>query len=88
MQYREYPASPRLLPFVERIWTLTGCASDFRDGAQTILPDGRPELVMHFGDPFDRWGQSGVVARQPLTLFAGQLTEQLTLEPTGAIAVL
>lgn len=88
MQYRELPPFARLAPFVDRVWTLTGSVSELGEGAQPIFPDGRPELVMHFGDPFDRVGPTGVVARQPVTILAGQLTEPLTLEPTGAVAVL
>ena len=88
MQYCEYLPSARLAPFIERLWTLTGSAAEIGDGGQPILPDGRPELVLHFGDPFDRARPGGIAARQPLTLLAGQLTEQLTLEPTGAVAVL
>lgn len=87
MQYREFIPSARLAPFVERLWTLTGSASELADGAQPILPDGRPELVMHLGDPFLRGTATGIPVRQPATLFAGQLTEQLTLEPTGAVAI-
>lgn len=88
MEYREFAPSARLAPFVERLWTLTGGSSGLGGAAQPILPDGRPELVMHFGDPFNRVARSGIGARQPITLFAGQLTEQLTLKPTGAVAVL
>jgi AraC-like DNA-binding protein len=88
MDYREYVPSTRLAPFVARLWTLTGSAMELGEGAQPILPDGRPELVMHFGDPFVRKDASGVAERQPLTLLAGQMTAQLTLEPTGAVAVL
>ena len=88
MEYREFAPSARLAPFVERLWTLTDGSSGLVGVEQPILPDGRPELVMHFGDPFNRVARSGIVVRQPITLFAGQLTEQLTLEPTGAVAVL
>ena len=88
MEYREFAPSGRLAPFVERLWTLTGGSSELVGAEQPILPDGRPELVMHFADPFNRVARSGSAARQPLTLLAGQLTEQLTLEPTGSVAVL
>jgi hypothetical protein len=88
MEYREYPASAALASFVDCCWTLTGHAAELAGRPQPVLPDGRSELVLHFGDPFDRVTAAGVVSRQPLALFAGQLTEQLTLRPTGAVAVL
>lgn len=88
MEYREFLPGGLLGPFVERIWTLTGAASEFDGAAQPVLPDGRPELVVHFGDPFERLGDTGESTRQARVLLAGQLTAQLTLRPTGRIAVL
>ena len=43
---------------------------------------------MHFGDAFERLTPGGQISRQGATIFAGQLTQQLTLRPTGLIAVL
>ena len=43
---------------------------------------------MHVGDPFDRVYANGRIERQPSILFAGQLTEQLSLRPLRRIAVL
>jgi len=88
MDYREFAPSRSLAPFVERIWTLRGSASELAEAEQPVLPDGRPELVVHFGDPFERVEGNGAAAVQPLVLLAGQLTTQLTLRPTGRIAVL
>jgi AraC-like DNA-binding protein len=53
-----------------------------------VLPDGRPELVVHLGDPFERLHANGRYEQQPLALFAGQLSSQLVLRPTGRVAVL
>ena len=53
-----------------------------------MLPDGRPELILHLGDPFERVHANGVAERQAHVLFAGQLTRQLVLRPTGRIAVI
>lgn len=88
MEYRESAPAARLAAFVDRIWTLSGHAVELDGAAQPILPDGRPELVLHFGDPFERLTEGGASTRQPRVLFAGQLTEQLTLRPTGTVAVL
>jgi AraC-like DNA-binding protein len=88
MHYCEFTPTLPLSRFVERIWTLTGAAAELESASQPILPDGRPELVMHFGDAFERLTPGGQISRQGATIFAGQLTRQLTLRPTGVIAVL
>jgi AraC-like DNA-binding protein len=88
MHYAEFRPWPTLALLVDRVWTLTGSASDLSTSVQPVLPDGRPELVMHFGEPFERLSVNGDVSKQAATIFAGQLTGQLTLKPTGAVAVL
>jgi len=87
MHYQEYSPVPALRSVVERIWTLTGTAADLGGEDQPVLPDGRPELILHLGDRFDRIDANGRVDRQPAAIFAGQLTSQLTLRPTGRIDV-
>ena len=88
MQYREYAPTPRLTSIVDCVWTLEGSAAELDDPVQPILPDGRPELVVHFGDAFEWLHPTGVAERQPPVIFAGQLTNALMLRPTGRIAVL
>lgn len=88
MQYSEFPPLPRLAAVVERIWTLSGDAAKLAADTQPVLPDGRPELILHFGDPFERVHDDGRVERQASVIFAGQLTGQLSLRPTGLIRVL
>ena len=88
MDYRQFAPSPRLAPFVECVWTLEGHASELGPEEQPVLPDGRPELIVHFADPFDRVAADGRRERQAAVLFAGQLDAQLVLQPTGRISVL
>jgi AraC-like DNA-binding protein len=87
MQYREFPACDPLAEVLECLWTLEGHARDLGGEPQPVLPDGRTEIVLHFGDRFDRL-HAGRAEGQAAIIFAGQLTEQLTLAPTGRIAVL
>jgi AraC-like DNA-binding protein len=87
LEYREYAPVPSLVPVVERLWTLAGGVRDV-DEAQAVLPDGRPELVVHLGHPFERIEADGQVTRQAPILFAGQLSRRLVLRPAGPIAVL
>lgn len=88
MVYEEVRPVPALASVVERLWTLEGHASALGGDPQPVLPDGRPELVLHLGDAFDRLGATGDGERQASLLFAGQLTGQLLLRPTGLIRVL
>jgi AraC-like DNA-binding protein len=88
VRYQEYAPSPQLVSIVQCLWTLEGHAAELGDDAQPILPDGRSELVVHFGDAFERIHANGGVDRQPALLFAGQLTGPLVLRPTGRISVL
>lgn len=88
MQYAEVPPLPRLAGIVDRLWTLSGDATSLGADTQPVLPDGCPELIMHFGDAFERVYANGVVERQSAIIFAAQLTSQLLLRPTGLIRVL
>jgi AraC-like DNA-binding protein len=91
MRYAEFDPLPAMAPFLERVWTLEGHADALAGEPQVVLPDGRPELIFHFGDPFERVDvlETGTIRTvQPRLLFAGQLTRQLVLQPTGRIAVL
>lgn len=88
VRYTEYTPPPPLSSIVGCLWTLDGHASEADAVPQLILPDGRPELVVHFGDPFERVEPDGAAWRQPTVIFAGQLTGPLLLRPTGRISVL
>ena len=88
MDYREYAPMPPLRAVVDRIWTLEGHALPADAAAEPVLPDGRPELILHFGDSFDRIETDGSRARQARVLYAGQVTGPLLLRPAGRIAVL
>jgi AraC-like DNA-binding protein len=88
MDYREYEPRPPLTRLVACLWTLEGHAAETGGTIQPILPDGRPEIVLHFGDPFRRVHGDGSVDVQPRLIYAGQLTGQLLLSPTARIGVL
>ena len=99
MEYRELAPVPELACAIECIWLLQGdsfncqnCQNcqDCQDSLQpqAILPDGRPELVLHFGDRFERVSRTGDRVLQPAMIYAGQVTSPLLLRPTGRVAVL
>lgn len=87
MEYREHQPVARLAPFLECLWTLEGHTGELAGETQPVLPDGRTELVVHFGEPFERI-EEGIAELQPAVIFAGQLTRRLVLRPTGRISVL
>jgi AraC-like DNA-binding protein len=86
MIYREYPAGPALASVVDRVWTLEGHAREMAD-AQPVLPDGRPEIILHLGDSFERVNGDAAPQRQGSVVFAGQLLRPLDLRATGRVGV-
>jgi AraC-like DNA-binding protein len=79
MRYEEFPPPAPVAACVACLWTLTGGgdASVF----DLILPDGRPELVVHRGDAFRQRLASGATRRQPLRLVVGQMTGAVAIAP-------
>jgi AraC-like DNA-binding protein len=84
MRYAEYPAAPRFAALVERFWFLDGDASGAIDA---IIPDGRVELIVHYGGSIWRHRRGADPVRQPATLLVGQMLEPVILEPHGYTAV-
>jgi AraC-like DNA-binding protein len=84
VRYQEYSPSPRLSAIVEKYWLLEGSASA---GWESILPDGRAELIFHYGDPFARRSIDSGVAVQPAAIFVGQVTGPVCLQPRGRVGV-
>jgi AraC-like DNA-binding protein len=90
MRYLEHPVpeSGGLHAAVETIWTLQ--SDDPVQPAMTadpVIPDGRSEIIVHFGDPFDR-SVNGGFERQASIFAVGQLTEPLLLRPASRVSVL
>jgi AraC-like DNA-binding protein len=74
MRYLEHAPAPDLLAWVDRYWSL----EDFAPAAQPapVLPDGRPEWVIHLGQPF---------AGQGSCLAIGQMTGPVYLNANGPL---
>jgi AraC-like DNA-binding protein len=85
MNYNEYAPSPRLRPFVDRIWTLDGPAG--AGGIEPVLPDGHLEIIVHAADPFVEVGPDDQRRRQSPLLLAGQLTRATRIGPAGVTRV-
>ena len=52
MDYLELSPPPPLDRLVHRFWFLRTGAGAESSGMQTIVPDGRCEIVLHLGEPF------------------------------------
>src|SRR3954463_1454119 len=85
MRYREMPPPADLAAWVRCAWLFEAPAAG--DAPERIVPDGRPELIVHAGAPFAELGDTGLPRPQPLALLAGQLTLPLQLRSTGPALV-
>ena len=84
MRYAEYSPTPRLAMLVERFWLLDGHATG---AADALIPDGRVELVFHYGGPFWRHRPDASPVRQPDSMLVGQMIGPVVLEPEGVLGV-
>ena len=80
MRYAEYLPAPELASIVERFWLLEGTAAGAPDA---IIPDGRVELVLHYGGTFWRHLPAEPPIRQPASLIVGQMVAPVVLAPEG-----
>jgi AraC-like DNA-binding protein len=78
MDYLELPPPPPLDRLIRCIWFLRTGPGD-GDAVQTVVPDGRTELVLHLGEPFAQADATGRPRSQARALLAGQLTGPLRL---------
>ena len=84
VRYQVFEPSPGLRAIVEKYWILEGASSP---EWESILPDGRAELIFHYGDPFARRRADMRIDRQPGAMFVGQITAPACLRPCGAVGV-
>lgn len=87
MFYTELPPHPALAQYLRCIWVFETSADDGGGEVQRIVPDGYPELVLHYGDQFHEIHDKAMVA-QPRMLFAGQIARPLLLQPGARAGVI
>ena len=84
MRYAEYRPSPALARVVDCYWILEGHG----DGVpEPIIPDGRIEIVLHYGVRFERHHVDGTIERQPASVLIGQMLAPMCLGYRGAAGV-
>lgn len=81
MEYRRFGVPLDLAAWIDCAWTLRGA---LEAEGQSILPDGRMELVFHLGDP--PIGPDGAV--QSRTLITGQIRSAVTISGSGRVDTL
>ncbi|MBM3650645.1 MAG: helix-turn-helix transcriptional regulator [Alphaproteobacteria bacterium] len=86
MLYKTLPPPAHLEPFVDCLWILVAAKDDGDPESQIVVPDGKTELIVHFGDAFLKL-EGDAFERQARVLMSGQLTERIMLKPTGAVGV-
>jgi AraC-like DNA-binding protein len=82
MDYREWPAPADLQRHVQCVWRLSDVAP--APGVQTIYPDGRCELIVHFGKPPHCRDETGWHEQAP-NLFAAQRATAVQLRSSGVV---
>jgi AraC-like DNA-binding protein len=85
MNFRRIDPPKRLTSVIECYWIAE--SDDPTPAIQKIIPDGFPEVIFHFGDPYriklrNKWEQ------QSSSLVAGQITGHFHLENTGVASIL
>jgi AraC-like DNA-binding protein len=86
LAYSETPPPSALAPYVRCLWRLHGPAPS--TAPDVVLPDGMPELVINFADPFTHHPGDAAPSRQPKAILVGQITRPFGLQPGRAVDVL
>src|SRR5687768_15237460 len=85
MSFERIAARAELSRFIECFWIVDD--PDPSPVIQKIIPDGFPEMIFHFGDPYliklnTKW------TRQSPSLLGGQMTSRFFLKNTGVSSIL
>ena len=85
MSFKRISPSAALNGLIECYWIAEN--SDPAVVPEKIIPDGFPEMIFHYGDPY-RICLSGKWEVQSRNLYAGQITKYFYLENTGRTGVI
>lgn len=88
MNYSEHiPSVQQLLPFVKTYWFLEGNLPAEALQPERIFPDGCMELIIHYGDAFQKLNANNPEKQDSAFVF-GQLEEYIELVPSSNIGVM
>ena len=85
MNYGEITPGPAAARYIQCYWLLEDDAPS--DVVQRIVPDGRPELIFNFAQPFENQVR-GKWRAQPDCFFVGQITGPMLLRAKGPARIL
>ncbi len=86
LSYREYPPCLELRAYIRCFWELD--ADEPTGEPQVIVPDGCAELVLHFGDRFERKIGPNKTKTRPPAIIMGEIRRAVTTCPGGRIELL
>lgn len=86
MIYKTRRPRLQLEPYVDCIWLLASGTPSTAQQPEIVLPDGKMELIVHFGDHFEKLERNRF-EKQARTLFSGQITEKIVLRGSGEIGI-
>lgn len=81
MIYERIAPTHSLSDYIKSFW-IVDSENDMVVRKQKIIPDGHPELIFHYGDPY-RVNISGTWETQANSLLSGQIRNHFYLENTG-----
>jgi AraC-like DNA-binding protein len=85
MVYQEFQPSIELAPVVRCYWHMRGRTIPGEASREQIVPDGCPEIIINFADPFHRILPDGRQEPQPSMMVVGQITSAMELVPGAHI---
>lgn len=86
MHYQEYKPPRELAPWVKLFWVFENRSNE--PVPETIVADGCPELIIHFGAPFAEGDRAGNFSMQPAAVVCGQLTRPLVLQSSLEVGMI
>lgn len=86
MYYREITPRPELRTYIKCFWILEDPLNS-ASSVERIVPDGRMELIFHYGSPFERVNDESASVQAP-GIVTGQIRKPLLIRPTGPIGML
>lgn len=88
MIYTERPPHPALANHIRCLWMFEASPDDGTTEIQRVVPDGYPEVVLHYGDRGHEVDEAGALQQQSRFVFAGQISQPLLLKPGARAAMI
>ena len=82
MPYVEFLPRLELAHLIKCVWNYAADTTETEGRPERIVPDGNPELVIHYGHPFSEFTPGQAKRMQPRAFMMGQMTRPLALDPS------